>query len=180
MIPANGKIIVRVNQKQKNFLQIGDLTLQTAMLFEVNYREKSPVVAEVIDGNDEVRSGSIILAHHNTFYQPSPFYLYGDLYSIPVNKIIFGRIDAEGLFFPLCGNIIVNKIDIESTLSLPPQQRKQHINRYIIKEPGLTNYKEGQLVFTRPHSGYEIVYIWQNIEFRVVKIHEEMICGVLK
>lgn len=180
MIPANNKIIVRCDPNQKGFMQVGNVVLKMATLYEINYREKSPVIAEVIDGNDQIRTGDIIIAHHNTFYTPSPFHLYDDLFSIPVNKIIFGKIDGDGLFNPLCGNMVVSKVDIRHTLSLPASEGKQYIDRYIIKDPGRTVYKESQLVFTTPHAGYEIVYIWQNIEFRVVKIHQDAVCGLLK
>lgn len=180
MIPVNDKIIVRCNLSQKGFMKIGNVVLKMATLYEINYRERSPVIAEVIDGNDQIRTGDIIIAHHNTFYSPSPFHLYDDLFSIPVNKIIFGKVDTDGLFIPLCGNMVVSKVDIQSTLSLPASERKQYIDRYIIKDPGRTIYKENQLVFTTIHAGYEIVYIWQNIEFRLIKINQESICGILK
>jgi hypothetical protein len=76
--------------------------------------------------------------------------------------------------------MICEKIDIETAIPLPIEQRKKHIDRYSIKNPGWTKYKIAQTIFTRPDSGYEIVYIWQNIENRVVKVDSEMICGILK
>lgn len=180
MQPANNKLIVRVNMAQKNFMKIGDAVLKTALLYEKNYREKSPVIAEVIDGNDQIRTGQIICCHHNHFYPPSPYFLYDDLYSIPFNQTIFGTFDSDGKLTPVCGNMICEKVDIVTQFPLPVDQVKQHIDRYVIKDAGWTNYKPGQLVFTRPHSGYVIVYNWGNIETRVVKVDSSMVCGLLK
>jgi hypothetical protein len=180
MIPTNNKIIVRVNLKQKDFMEIGGVTIRMALPFENNYREKSPVIAEVVQGNEQIRRGQLICTHHNHFYSPSPYYLMDDLYSIPFNKTIFGIFGIDGRLEPTCGNMICEKIDIETAIPLPIEQRKKHIDRYSIKNPGWTKYKIAQTIFTRPDSGYEIVYIWQNIENRVVKVDSEMICGILK
>lgn len=180
MIPANDRLIVRVNMKQKDFMQIGDVVLKMANLYAVNYREKSPVIAEVVDGNDQIRTGQIICCHHNHYQQPSPYYLYDDLFSIPFNKTIFATFDSDGMLHPVCGNMLCRRVDIESKLQLPADQQKQYVDRYIVSDPGWTIYKPGQLIFTRPFSGYEIVYIWNNIEIRCVKVDSDMVCGVLR
>lgn len=180
MLPVNNRIIVRVNMAQKNEITIGGVTVRTAHKYENNYREKSPVVAEVVEGNDQIRTGQIICCHHNHFYHPSPYFLYDDLYSIPFNKTIFGTFDSGGNLSPTCGNMVCLKVDVETLLPVPPEERKQHIDRYIVDDPGWTIYKEGQMVFTRPHSGYEIVYVWNNVERRIVKVDSEMVCGVAK
>lgn len=180
MLPVNNRIIVRVNMAQKNEITIGGVTVRTALKYEKNYREKSPVVAEVVDGNDQIRTGQVICCHHNHFYHPSPYFLYDDLYSIPFNKAIFGTFDLDGDLSPTCGNMVCYNIDVETLLPVPPEERKRHINRYLIKDPGWTMHKVGQTIFTRPHSGYEIVYVWNNVEKRVIKVDSEMVCGVLK
>ena len=38
MKAVNGKILVRVDMEQKDFMMIGDLKLSTAIKFEKNYR----------------------------------------------------------------------------------------------------------------------------------------------
>nr|MBP7835122.1 hypothetical protein [Candidatus Saccharibacteria bacterium] len=72
MIPTNNRIIVRVNLLQKSEMVIGGVLLKTASSFDTNYREKSPVIAEVVDGNGILKRGDIIVCHHNHFYSPSP------------------------------------------------------------------------------------------------------------
>jgi hypothetical protein len=178
-IPVNQKIIVRVNMKQKDEIKVGDTLVKMALKYEKNHREKSPVVAEVVHGNDLIKTGQIICTHHNHFYPPSPYFLYDDLFSIPCNKTIFGVFDSAGHLIPVCGNMVCQTVDIETPLPVPPEQRKKHIDRYVIQDPGWTVYKKEQTVFTRPYSGYEIVYVWQNIERRVIKVDSEMVCGVL-
>lgn len=179
MRPANNKILVRVNMKQKHTMTVAGVTVKLATEFDTNYRERSPVVCEVVNGGAKIRSGSILLAHHNLFYLPSPYHLQDDLFSIPFSKILFAIVDEEGDLTPICGNIICERVIVETSLPLPPEQQKPYIDRAIVKDGRGTVYRDGQLIFHRPFAGYEIVYIWQNIEKRVVKVAEDQVCGVL-
>jgi hypothetical protein len=176
--PANDKVIVRVNMAQKDTILVGGIKVSTAMKFETNYREKSPVVAEIVQGNKYVKPGQIGLFHHNHFYPPSKYGLYDDLYSVPFNRTMFGTLDGEGNLNPMCENIICERVWIESTIPLPISERKTYIDRAICLDPGWTKYKKGQLLFHRLNAGYDIVYNWNGIEKRVTKIHAEFIVGV--
>lgn len=178
MKSANGKIIVRVNMAQKNALSIAGVTMKIANLYQTNHREKEPVLGEVVEGNKEIVSGRVIIAHHNTFAPPSPFWLYDDIFSIPYNKTIFGILYPDGNIRPICGNILCERIEIETRIPIPIEQREKHIDRVIVTNPGNTSYKVGQMLFTRPYAFYEIVYNIEGKEFRVHKIHEEMVIGV--
>lgn len=178
MKPANGKILVRVNMAQKNTLNIAGVTMKIANLFQTNHREKEPILGEVVKGNKVLTTGRIGIFHHNNFAPPSPFHLYDDIFSVPFNKTVFGILYSDGNIRPLCGNILCNRVDIESAIPLPAEQRKQHIDRVVVTNPGDTRYKAGQLLFTRPHAYYEIVYNIDGKEFRVHKIHEEMVVGI--
>lgn len=180
MITVNGKITVRVNRDQKNEFLIGGVRVASALKYENNHREKQPVIAEVVDGNEYIRTGQIICSHHNHYSENSPYYLYDDLYNIPFSKTIFGVFDSQGNLSPTCGNMICEMIDVETTLPLPPSQRQQHIHRYKILDAGWTKYKPNQIIFTRPYSGYVIVYVWDGEERRVVKVDSEMVCGILQ
>lgn len=160
-------------------MKVGDIELRTAHAFGTNYREKSPVIAEVIEGNGYVNSGDILLCHHNTFYTPSPYWLHDDLFSIPFSPILFARVDRDGNLTPICGNILCDRIDIPSNFPLPPSQRKQYIDRIIVTNKGETKYNNGQTLFTRPHSYYEMVYVFNGKEKRVHKCNSEMVCGIL-
>jgi hypothetical protein len=166
--------------KQKDEFTIGGVTVKSALPFETNYREKSPVVGEIVQGNAYVKDGSLCIFHHNHFYQPSPYYLYDDLYSVPFNKTLFGTVDAQGELQPLCGNLICDRVPETYVLPVPIEHQKTHIDRAVVIRPGLAPYKSGQMIFHRPHAGYDIVYNWNGIVKRVTKVHEEMVVGVWK
>lgn len=180
MNPANGKLIVRVQMAQKSTLQLAGMTMKIANLYQTNHREKEPVLAEVVKGNKVIVSNRIIICHHNHFAPPSPYFLYDDLFSIPYNNTIFGILYKDGNIRPVCGNILCNRVDIESLIPLPPEQREKHLDRVIVTNPGDTPYKAGQMLFSRPYAFYEIVYNINGIEYRVHKIHEDNIVGVLE
>jgi hypothetical protein len=179
MIATHKRVLVRVNLRQKDVIRVGDMLLKMAPLFETNHREKQPVLAMVVQGNKIVKDGDIIVTHHNHFSHPSPYFLMGDLYSIPFNKTIFGVFDLEGNLSPICGNLLAEYIFPESSLTLPEQSRKPYPSCYKVLHPGDTGYLKDDIVFTRPSAGYQIVYHWNNIEKRILKIDAEQICGVL-
>ena len=180
MKPANNKIVVKVNMAQKNTLIIAGVTMKIANLYQTNHREKEPILAEIVEGNKVLRPGGVGIFHHNNFAPPSPFYLYDDLFSVPYNKTVFGILYSDGNIRPLCGNMLCDRMDIETTIALPPEQREKHLDRVIITNPGNTHYKAGQLLFTRPYAFYEIVYNIDGTEFRVHKIHEDNVVGMLE
>lgn len=180
MKSVNGKIVVKVNLDQKNTMRIGDMTVSTALKFEKNYREKSPVIAVVVSGNKWLKDGSIICCHHNHFYPPSPYWLQDDLYSIPFNKTIFGYFDSEGNLIPLCYNLFGTQIEIPSLIPLPPERIEKYKDRVTVLKSSTNEYIEGDTVFTRPSAPYEIVYNWNGIEKRITKVDCTQICGVIK
>lgn len=180
MKSVNDRVIVKVNMAQKNEMVIGGVKVRTALKYENNHREKSPVIAEVVSGNRWVREGQYLLCHHNHFYPPSPYFLQDDLYSIPANHTIFAILNEDGSVRPVYWNVIAEKIPIETSLPLPTELRKYHLNRGKIVDAGWTKYKLGDLVFTRPSAPYDIVYIFGGIENRITKINSEMICAVVK
>lgn len=176
---ANSKIIVRVDPNQKNEIKIGGITMTAALLFENNYREKSPVVGVIVNGNEYLKEGQVALFHHNHFHMPSPYWIGDTLFSVPFNKTIFGVLDENGEITPMCGNIICERVPIEYAIPVPIEERKEYIDRVIVENGGETEYKKGDYLFTRPHSYYQIVYHWNNIEKRIHKVHESMVCGIL-
>jgi hypothetical protein len=164
--------------KQKDRITVAGITVRTALLYEVNFREKSPVVAEVIEGNKIVKAGDILLCHHNLYYPPSPFFLQDDLYAVPFAKTLFAIVGDNGELRPICGNLICERVPVETLLPVPVEERKTHINRAKVIDPGNTPCEAGQLIFHRPNAGYDIVYNWQGIEKRVTKVHEDQVCGI--
>lgn len=161
-------------------MEVNGIELKTAMNFATNYRERTPVIAKVIEGNKYVRKDDLLLTHHNLFQMPSPFHLEGDLFSIPYSKVLFAKIDSLGDIHPICGNTICKKIEVDTLLPVPVDQKKYHINKFEVINGGWTIFKQGDIVLTRPHSGYEIIYILNGIKNTIVKVDSEMICGVIK
>lgn len=180
MKSANGKLLVSVNIEQKDEMVIGCIVLKMATLYEKNYREKSPVICQAEEDNDFIRKGQVIICHHNHFYEPSPYFIEGNLYSIPVGKTMFAILNMDGSLNPICGNILCDRINIPTLLEVSPEHREQYINRLIVTDGGWTMYKQGDIVFTRPHSYYEIVYTINGQEHRVHKCDSEMVMGVVK
>jgi len=179
MIPANNKIIISVNNSQKDYKKIGNVEVMAALLFEKNYRERSPVVAEVVSGNDVVEAGDVLLIHHNLCYLPSPYHLYDDLFSVPFSSVLFAKIKKDGSLEPVCGNLICKRVEIETPIPLPPEQIKTYINRAIVVDGGGTKYKKGQLIFHRPHAGYDICYVLNGEQYRVTKVDSTQVCGIM-
>ncbi len=180
MKSVNNKILVRSNVDQKREIIINGVAFKTALLFEKNYRERSPVIAEVVTGNRFLNEGDIILCHHNTFYLPSPFHLEDDLFSIPYDKIVFGTLDKEGNINPLNGNIICERVWVDKRPEIPITLRKTFIDRAKVLDGRWTPYKKGQTIIHRLNAGYDIVYNIGGVEKRVTKVHDSQVVGILK
>lgn len=179
MIPVNGKILVRVNLKQKDTMTVAGVVLSTATKFNINYRERSPVIAEVVEGNKYLKAGDIIVCHHNHFYAPSPYHLEDDLYSIPFNKTIFARVNKKGNLIAICGNVLGERISIKTPLPIPIEYQEKYIDRILVKDKGWSSYKNGTVIICKPNAPYDIVYNFGGIEKTVTKVSEDMICGFL-
>lgn len=180
MIAVNDRVIVKVDMAQKDFMLIGEIKVMMAQKYETNYRYKAPVIAEVVNGNEHLKTGDYLLCHHNHFYHPSPYHLYGDLYSIPANHTIFAVLHPSGELSPVYGNVLASKVEVETAIPVPPEYRTFHTDRGLILNGGWTNFQPGDLVFTRPSAIYEIVYIFGEVEKRICKINSEMICAVVE
>lgn len=180
MIATNNRLLVRVDLAQKNTMMIGDVKCMTANLYQTNYRERSPVIAQVVDANDRLNKGDFLLCHHNHFYHPSPYHLQDDLYSIPANHTIFAVLHPSGELSPVYGNVLAAKVDVETPLPVPAEYREFYKDRGLVLDGGWTDFQQGDLVFTRPSAIYEIVYIFGDIEKRICKINSEMICAVVE
>jgi hypothetical protein len=164
--------------RQKESFVVNGIELKTATQFDTNYRERQPVIAQVVNDNDVLDKDDIIICHHNLFYHKSPYYLYANLFSIPANKVIFAKLNIEDAsLFPVYGNFLCNRVNIETLLTVPTP--KQHLDRVVVTHKGNTKYMEGQLLFTTPYAYYEMVYIVNGEEYRTHKCHESSVCGVL-
>lgn len=180
MKAVNNRIVVKVNMEQKETMIIGGITLSTATKFDSNYREKSPTVAEVIEGNNVLKSGDIIVCHHNHFYSPSPYQLEDNLFSIPFNKTIFAKVNKKGKLSAICGNVLGERVIIKNELEVSSEHQKKYIDRILLTDKGWTSYKNGSTVICRPNAPYDIVINWNGEERRITKVDSDMIVGYLK
>lgn len=178
MKAVNNRILVKVDMGQKDTILIGGVALSSAIRFEHNYREKSPVLAEVVEGNARLPKGAIICCHHNHFYSPSPYQLEDNLFSIPFNKTIFATLNKNGNLNAVCGNILGKRVKKKSLFHVEPPE--YYVDRLLVNDKGWTSYKNGSTVICRPNAPYDIVYNWKGVEKRITKVSDDMICGYLK
>lgn len=178
MNPVNDKILVRVNEGQKDEAFIGGKLFMMAKEYGVNYREKSPVFAEVINGHG--LEGSYLLCHHNMFQGDAcPFHLTGDLYSIPFRPdTVFIKLGKEGQPQTILGNIACERIMIESAVELPPDMQKPYLDRVRVISAG-DGYTEGETIFVIKYSPYHICYTIDGIEKQICKVFKDDIVGVV-
>lgn len=181
MKPVYGKILVKVNHAQKETALIHGVPFSMPLKYMSNHREKNPVVCEVVEGNKELQAGTFLLVHHNRFVEFSPHHAGEDYYSLPYNENIFCIIDLEGEPKPIGGNIICERVRKEkyAGLDIPPSLVKPYFDRVIVKTDGY-GFKQGDEVFNIPYADYEIIYNWNGVEKRAIKIYYKDIVGVLR
>jgi hypothetical protein len=176
--PANDKIVVSVDSHQKEKISINGNDFLLGKEYSNNRRESMPVVCMVIDGNGHIKEGTFLLVHHNRFGENSPHSLGENLYSLAYNSSIFAKLDNDGNAHSLCGNIIVEYIYEESAVPLPAHLKMANQYKYKVASNGF-GFKKGQIVFCYEKSDYEIVYVFNGQEKRVVKVKKEDIVGKL-
>lgn len=179
MNPAGGKVFVRVDRGQKGEILLGGKKLQTALKFATNYREKSPVMATVLQDVKTLKAGTPIVVHHNRFHEHSQYQVTEDTYCIPFNESIFFRIDENGDPHSLCNNIICERIPKpEGVLVTPASFKKNYTDRVKVLSNGY-GYKKGQEIYTRIMADYEVIYNWNGQERRVIKVYKDDITAIL-
>lgn len=179
MLAPQGHIIVKVDHNQKDVAKICGNVLKTGKDYNENFRERNPVIAEVVDGFGEITKGSFIVCNYNYFDLDSPLQLTDDLYAIPVNEEIFAIVKENGTLKPIQGNVLVERVTKDTPLLIPEELKQPHNSRGII----LTNtkgYTKGQFIFWLPMADYEICYYWNGEEKTAIKIHESEIVGYIK
>lgn len=179
MVACENHIIVKVNSSQKEEINVGCNVLKTGSKYNDNFREKNPVVAEIVNGLGELKTGCFIVCNYNHFEEESPLRLSDDLFSIPVNEEIFAIVKEDGSLKPVCGNILVERVSKDSKLPLPEELKKSHNNQGIVIK-NAEAYTKNQYIFWLPFSDYEIVYNWNGEEKRAIKIHKSEVVGYLK
>jgi hypothetical protein len=175
MKTLESRIIVEVDMDQKMF----DRGFQRALEYEGNYRHRHPVMCSVKVGNAVVKKGLKLLCHHNFFYADSPFRLGGSVFALNVNENIFARIDDDGNPHSMFGNVMAERVAIESQFDLSTAKEQYHHDRVRVISDGC-GYRKGQIILTATFADYEIVYNWKGEERKVIKVWKNYIVGVLK
>lgn len=173
------KILVKVNMEQKEYAEIGGVKLFLAPKYNPNHRERNPVVAEVLQGNEEINTGDFVIVHHNYFSEYSPYEISDGIYSIPYSENIFATIDKEGNASAVCGNVICERISEDEMIGMANTKRLEYHDRVTVISNGY-GFKEGDQVFTLPYSDYQIVYNWNGIEKRIIRVYKENIVAILQ
>lgn len=174
-------IVVKCFFDQNKFQELAGRELQIAHRYNENYREKNPVICEVIEGNEQISKGVLLVCQYHHF-EPESFYLmeanteFG-LFAIPCDDSIFGFLDDTGELHPLNGNVIGFRLQEPPNMSgMPEHMIQQYHNRLQIKE-AMYGFKKNSIIFINQYADYEIVYTFNKIEHRLIKVHLSDIIG---
>lgn len=199
MKALHGKILVKSYANQKQAIQIkGEggkvIELWVGKQYLQNYREKNPVICEVLDNNskyDYIIPGDFLIVHHNLLsdWKTNPFCLEYDietgvgLYSFPVNSSVFCKIGSDGIAIPVCDNILVERLKNpvkSSHIIIPDTVKQEHNDRVKVTaiSPEVEGLKEGQTILIYKQGDYEICYNWNKVDYRVIKVVESDVIGV--
>lgn len=176
MKPAAGYIIVKVDLAQKDKIRIGENTIHTGYRYSQNHREKNPVVAQIIEGTEELPAGKWLVCNFCYFDWSSQYYMYDDLFSIPIDQELFAFIEDDGELIPICGNLLVERITKKTIIDIPDDLKKEYWDRGIIKK-GYGEWQNGQFILWLFAADYGIRYTWNGVEKERIKIHESEIIG---
>jgi hypothetical protein len=177
MKAANNRIIVEVDMNQKLF----DSGFQTAKDFQGNYRERQPVMCKVIQGNMLVKKGLLLLVHHNFLHNDSTFKISDRIFALNTNEQIFARLDVIGNAHSMFLNIIAERvlIDHDTDLEVPDDAKKFYPDRVRVISDGC-GFIVGQILIVLQYADYEIVYNWEGVERRVIRVKKNEIVGYVK
>lgn len=176
MKPAAGYIIVSVDLQQKDRAMIGGNSICTAYRYSHNYRDKAPVVAQIVEGTEALPAGKWLVCNYCYFDWGSQYHLYENLFSIPIDQELFAFVEDDGELTPICGNLLVERVTKETIIEIPDDLKKQYWDRGIVSH-GNIEYQSGMFILWLFAADYGIRYTWNGIERERIKIHESEIIG---
>lgn len=180
MQPTKDHILVNVNlaQREETMLSSGHM-IQTGSRYSTNFRLKSPAVAEVIEGCGEIKTGMTIICNYNHFSEGNPYQLSDNLFSIPVDILIIGRLDENGNLIAMNGNIIIEELETSSKIELPSDYKMQKVNHgFVAQDAG--EYKKGDEILWFNFSNYKVLWNWFGEERSVTTIEIAEIVAKIK
>ena len=172
-------LLVSINPNEKSEVFIGGSAMLSGKQYSDNFREKTPVVAKVLQNSTPFKEGQYIITNYTHFDIESPYLVEDNIYAIPNDELILAIIDDEGDLIPVNGNIICENVKIKTSLELPEDLIKEHDDRGNVIR-GTSGYKKGDFIFWLPFSNYEIVYTWKGIEKRAIKVYKDEVVGIYK
>lgn len=181
MKPAAGFIIVSVDLQQKDRAMIGGNSICTAYRYSQNHRDRAPVVAQIVEGTEELPAGKWIVCNYGYFDWGSQYHLYDTFFSIPIDQELFAFVEEDGELTPICGNLLVERITKETIIDIPDDLKKEYWDRGLIKITSRgTFHKAGDFILWLFAADYGIRYTWNGVEKEQIKIHESEIIGFYK
>jgi len=194
MTPRKGHIIVKAYLEQKETHKVtrpdgSVVQLYIGRKFGENSREINPTVCEVIskaDDIDQVDVGDIVIVHHNMVVNDAiriekNIDEQTVILTLFCNNLLYAKINkVTGELEPIYSNCIAERIMIkEQTNILTTFERKDDHKFKIVSTPkDFTRVKPGDNVLCYKYSDYEMVYHFNNIERRAIRIWGEDILGV--
>jgi hypothetical protein len=173
----NNHILIEVDFSQNTESFVGNVLMPTAKRYNENFRERTAVVAKVLDGFGEFKKGTNIVCNYSLLQNDSVHKISESILSINVDELIIAIINEDGSLKGVNTNILVNRVPHETFLEMPEELKKHEKSIGIIAQTG-QGFKCGDIVIWYPMSDYEIVYMWNNIEKRAIKVYEDEIVAV--
>lgn len=175
----NNHLLLSVDMEQRDRLTIAGSEMLSAARYSENWRHKSPAVATVVQGNDQILTGWTIVCTYTIFNDTvgeSPYSIGDGLFVVPVGDLIMGRIDENGNFHPLCDHIVVREVEKPTFLPMPDEFRKPKVNHgFVVSE--CAGYKEGDEILWLNYSNYQVLWKWDGEDRSVVVIEKAEVCG---
>lgn len=192
MRPIKDRVIIQAHYDQKEYIVYGKLKLiiPNRDKYNEDARFGNPVVAEVVAVHPDTKGLSIgdkVVLHHNSIVNASWLISLEDsiaTLSIPVNRLILGKLDNDGNVQPLFNNMVCQRIE-QPPLSLiiitPDAYKKNEKHRVkVLRVPeGEEKIKPGQTAIIYEHGDYECHYQFNGEERSEVVVYREDIAGVL-
>lgn len=175
---ATNSILVRCDKEQKSRLSIAGQDFLTPKQYSRSWRERTPVVCEVIQGTAEIPNGTFLLCSFTRFDENSPLWIQDDLYALPLDELIFASINEDGSLNPLFDNVFVERIMIPIPIKIPDDLEKPYFTQGYVAQDTV-GFKKGQHIIWLPFSDYLNIYYWKGEEKTAIKVEKAEICGVI-
>ena len=184
MILPKNSILVRVDPDQKREAEIGGRLLLSGKEYSDNWREKCPVIAELMQDaemfqGETVIRGTFLICSYTHFDEESYYFLRDDLYAIPINELIFATINEDGSLKAVNGNVFVEREYTERAIEIHEDYKRPLYNRGIIASDS-GEFKKGQEIFWLEMADYEMIYTWKGVEMKAIKVEKSEIVGFIR